>query len=427
MKLNKQLFNLLVSKLEVVVTVIWLLYFLNTRFPSPIPKLMNILSYPIIVILVSLHWKRLSWVATRDIPLLLVIGTACASVFWTVGLGHTLNAGRGLLRTFLFGVYFTTRYSLKEQMKILAWVFSIAIILTIAFVLILPSHGIDGAKHAGAWTGIFPHKNSLGFAMALGASFFFITAIKERKPNWLAWGGFVLAVVMIILARSSGALVTLLSLLSLMPIYKLAKQHYKLKAILVCFGCILVISTTILILSNMDTILVDILGEGRDFNGRTPIWDLIVDKTLEQPLLGYGLNAFWISDAGISVILQTWASKDFVLQGEGFNAHSGYFAFLPQLGFLGMSLYAISFVSVFIRVLILLVSTKKIEFFWLFQLLVFIAVANVGDQMVSIMGSTSYTSIYVSACLSSVIEWKRIRVSQKKYSQTNGGKLNLHY
>ena len=415
MKLNKQLFNLRVRKLEVVVTVVWLLYFLNTGFPDPIPKLMSGLSYPIIVILVSLHWKRLPWVATRDIPLLLIMVTACASVFWTVNLGHTSKACRGLLRTFLFGVYFTTRYSLKEQMKILAWVFSIAIILTIAFVFILPSYGIDGAKHAGAWKGIFPHKNSLGFAMALGAGFFFITAIKELKLNWLAWVGFVLTVVIIVLARSSGALVTLLSLLSLMPIYKLVKQRYKFKVILLCFACILVISITILILSNVNVILVDILAEGGDFNGRTPIWDLIVDKTLERPLLGYGLNAFWTSDAGISVILQTWASDDFVVQGQGFNAHSGYFSFLPQLGFLGMSLYAISFVLVFVRVLILLMSTKKIEFFWLFQLLIFISVANVGDQMVSIFDSTSYTSLYVSVCLSSAIEWKRIRVSQKRY------------
>jgi O-antigen ligase len=415
MRLNNQLLNLWFRNLEVVVTVIWLLYFLDVRIPSPIlDKSIRVLAYPILAILVILHWKRFSWVATRDIPLLLLVGTAFASVFWSADPGKTLDGCKGLLRTFLFGAYLATRYSLKEQMKILTWVFGIATILSLVVALAIPSYGTAARlDHPGAWQGIFAHKNILGYAMTIGAILFLLTAIKERKPNWLAWSGFGLAVVLTVLAYSSSALVSLLLLLSLMPVYKLVRQHYKLQVILLSMTCILAASVAIFIFSNLETILVDILQEGLTFNGRTPIWDLIVEKTWERPWLGYGYSAFWESDAGAYVILHTWASAGGAKEAveQGFNAHSGYFQLLPQLGFLGISLYAISLVTVFIRVFILLLSTKKIEFFWLLQFLVFICVTNVGDAMATVFLSSdaSYMSIYVSICLSTAIECKRIK------------------
>jgi O-antigen ligase len=395
---------------------------MGVALPSPLPKLMNVLTYPIIAILVILHWKRLSWVATKDISLLLLVGTAFASVFWSVDLRATLAASRGLLRTFLFGAYLTTRYSLKEQMKILAWVFGIGAILSLAVALAIPSYAIT---RGGAWQSIFTHKNVLGYAMTIGAILFLLTAIKERRPNWLAWSGFGLTVVLSVLARSSTALVSLLVLLSLMPVYKLVRQHYKLRVILLSMTCILAGSAAIFIFGNLETILVDILGEGLTWNGRIPIWGLIVEKTWERPWLGYGYNAFWKSDAGVYVILNTWAPNDIAIEGQGFNAHSGYFELLPQLGFLGISLYAISLVTVFVRVFILLLSTKKIEFFWLLQFLVFMCVANIGDMFVNIFSSSSsYTAIYVSICLSTAIEWRRI--SKKHYFKIERNKLDLH-
>ena len=431
MRLNNQLLNFWARNLEVVVTIIWLIYFLGLRLPSPLPKLFNALSYPIMAILIILNWKRLShlsWVATRDIPLLLLIGAALASWFWSADQGSTLNGCRGLLRTFLFGAYFTTRYSLKEQMKILAWVFGTAAILTVIAVLTVPSYGFAGrSDHPLALQAIFSHKNSLGYAMALGASLFLITAIKERKSNWLAWGGFGLTSLLTVMSFSSAARVSLLLLLSLMPIYQLVRQNYKLKVILVSMGCILACGVALLIFVNFDRIIVDILGESLTFGSRTPIWDLIIEKTLERPWLGYGLNAFWRSDAGKDAMIYSWGMIEEAIAGGDFNAHSGYFSFLPQLGFLGVSLYVISFVTVSIRVLNLLLSTKKIEFFWFLQFLVFLIVTNFTDQMVSILGSTSYTSIYISICLSTAVELRRIRVSHQRYLRTNSSKFDCSY
>ena len=418
MRLNNQLLNHWVRNLEVVVTVILLLNFLGVTAPSPIPKLMKVFSYGIIFILVILHWKRLSWFATRDIPLLLLVGTALASVFWSADLRLTLDWSRGLLRTFMFGAYLGTRYSTKELMKILVWVFGIGAILNLAVALAIPSYGIASrADHGGAFVGIFPYKNYMGYSMVLGAITFLIAALQARKPNWLAWSGFCLTVFLTVRSNSSASLVCLLVLLLVMPLYQLIKLHYKPKVILLCLVCILAGSTAIIILGNLETILIDTLGENPGFSGRTPIWTLTIEKVLEErPWLGYGMNAFWKSDAGLYVISNTWASlsRENLLQ-QKFNFHSSYLPVYAGLGFLGFSLYAISLVTVFIRVVILLISTKKIEFFWCLQFLIFVLIAGFADDAASVLSSTSYSFIYVSICLSTAVECRRLRVSEKHY------------
>ena len=178
MKLNRKLLNHRLRNIEVVVTVIWLIYFIGIDVPSPIPQLMKALSYGIIAILTGSYWKRLSWVATRDIPCLLMIGTALASVLWSENVGMTLDGCRGLLRTFLFGSYLATRYSLKEQMKILVWVFGIVAILSLVVPLAIPSYWLSEG-----WKGICPHKNLFGSTMTIGAIIFLITALNERRPQ----------------------------------------------------------------------------------------------------------------------------------------------------------------------------------------------------------------------------------------------------
>jgi exopolysaccharide production protein ExoQ len=405
----------LVEKWEQVITIFWLIYFMGVRFPPPIPEsLVNALSYPFIAFLIVLHWKRLSWVATKDSILLLLVGYSFASFFWSVAPALTLNANRGLLRTVLFGAYLATRYSIREQIKILAWVFGIGGILSVMAALGMPSYGIsDNPAHNGAFTGVFPYKNYLGYFMVLGVITFLITFFKERKSNLLFWSGF--CIIVVLLSRSSAGLVCLLFLLSLMPLYQLNKLKYRQRMILICFVLILIGTIATIVLINLETILVDILGESAEFSGRTPLWTLIIEKVVEErPWFGYGMNAFWKSNAGSYVIANTWASnsQENVLQ-QSFNFHNGYLPVFSSLGFVGLTLYLLSLVKTFIRVFVLFVATKKIEFFWMLQFLSFIVMGGLADDIVSILGSSSYCVIYISICLSTIVEYRKLRYTQE--------------
>jgi exopolysaccharide production protein ExoQ len=411
---NLKVSRRLVEKGEIIVTVFWLLYFMRIELPPPIPEsLVNALSYPSIAILAALHWKRLSWIATRDITLLILIGLSFASVFWSVAPDITLNASRGLLRMLLFGAYLTTRYSIKEQIKIIALALGMGAILSIVAALAIPSYGVSlRLSHGGAFTGIFPHKNYLGYAMVLGTITFLILSLQERKPNLLFWSGFCLTVIP--LTRSSASLASLLFLLSLMPLYQFSNLKYRQKMILFCLILILVGAFIAFILNNLETILVDILGESVEFSGRTPIWTLVIEKVVEERLwIGYGFSAFWKSSAGAYVIANTWAAQDVVME-QSFNFHNAYLPTFSSLGFIGFLFYIVSLTKTFTRVVTLFLTTKKIEFFWMFQFLNFILIGGFADDAVSILNSSSYCVTYISICLSSILEYKKLNYRQAK-------------
>ena len=399
----------LVERLELVVTVFWLLYFMDANVPPPIPgSIVNSLSYPFMAIALALHWKQIAYVATRNISLLIFVSMALLSLVWSADLSTTMDINRGLIRTFIFGAYFAARYSLKEQMKILAWVIGIAAILSLLVCVGIPSYGIgeDG------WQGIFPYKNFMGRSMVLGAILFLIMTFNKNRQSWINWIGFGLTILLAVLSQSSTSILLLLLLLSQMPLYRLIKQQYKLRVILLSLVCILIGAVFMVIVANQETILVDVLGEGTTFNGRTPIWSLIIETvSQDRPWLGYGYGAFWTSDAGVHVILNTWAS-DLVIP-ESFNAHSVYMEIFANLGLLGLILYGIVFIIVFLKSTLLLLSTKKIEFFWLFQLLLFISLASLADVGLGISATNTYGILSIAACMSISLEYQRLQ--KKKY------------
>lgn len=396
--------NPILRNLEILVTVIWLLYFLDIKIPPSLSLLFNALSYPIIAVLVALNWKRIAYIATRNLPLLIFLGTAIFSFLWSTNLSKTFDGSRGLLRTFLFGAYFVTSYNLQEQMRILVKVFGLVAILSTLLCLVFLQYGFatDG------WSGIFSYKNYLGRAMVLGAILFLITALNNLKGSWLTWILFGLAISLTLLSDSSTSLLLLLIMLPQMLFYWIIQQKYKLRSIFLSFVCILIFGVIVFIVANQETILVDILGEGLTFNGRTPIWTLVIEKVFhEKPILGYGYQAFWSSDAGSYVIMHTWASNGAPPIPTTFNAHNAYLEIFANLGFLGLFLYGLVLLDIFPKIIILLFSTKKIEFFWLLQFLIFICFASLADVGIGLGNTSTYGMLSISAFLSISLEYER--------------------
>lgn len=84
---NLSIHRTLVERLELMVTVFWLLYFMDVKVPPAIPEsIVNSLSYPFIAALLALHWKQIAYSATRNIPLLIFISVAMFSMVWSADL-----------------------------------------------------------------------------------------------------------------------------------------------------------------------------------------------------------------------------------------------------------------------------------------------------------------------------------------------------
>src|SRR5262249_19561066 len=92
-------------------------------------------------------------------------GLAAASILWSVAPDVTLRRAAALFGTTAFGVYLASRYSVHELLRLVGWVLSAAVGLSVVTAIFFPNLGISPDDEA--WRGIFVHKNNFGRAMAL--------------------------------------------------------------------------------------------------------------------------------------------------------------------------------------------------------------------------------------------------------------------
>jgi exopolysaccharide production protein ExoQ len=168
--------------------------------------------YGITCLLVVRQLERFIYVSTREPLLLLLVGIALLSVLWSVAPEVTLRRGFALLGTTMFGAYLAMRFSLREQLRLLAWALGIAALLSLVFALALPSYGVMSDARGEAFRGIYSQKNELGRVMALSVLVFFFAALGDRNHRWFKWGGVGLSFVLLLLSSGMAALVMFWSL-----------------------------------------------------------------------------------------------------------------------------------------------------------------------------------------------------------------------
>ncbi|MDY6900137.1 MAG: O-antigen ligase family protein, partial [Cyanobacteriota bacterium] len=134
---------------------------------AAVDKLLNATSYLILFALITYYWKGFLYVSSKGIFQLLLLIIILFSVLWSVDMGSSLTFIRGLVRIYLLAVYLAMRYTFKEQLRFISIALGTTTILSIIFPLIPSFGGIHTAPElAGMWSGIFGHKNELGYMMA---------------------------------------------------------------------------------------------------------------------------------------------------------------------------------------------------------------------------------------------------------------------
>lgn len=407
--MNNKSVNELLKKLEVL-SVIFLLFFAEEINIAIQPVIINTITYGTVVLLVIGRLKRFAYVATRDVSLLLLVGVAVASVLWSASLSNTVAEIRAVVRSILFGVYLAMQYTPREQIRLLSWITGIAMILSFTLGLALPSYAVSDGSFNSAWQGIFLHKQTLGRYTSFTASIFLITAFDKKSNRWFALAGLCLAVILILLSQSKTGLVAFILLLLQMPLYRIAKQK-RARALYMVVVFLLLTTVAIIISLNLETIVVDLLGKNIEFNGRTPVWKLAIEKGMERPFLGYGYAGFWTSKASDFVIMNTWysISEDVVKHTLTFHAHNSFIDLFLQLGFIGLILFMCTLITVMIRVVQLIFITRNIEYFWMFQFLAVYLVYGMVEGGTILSTNNILWLTYISIVFTSAIEYSRIK------------------
>lgn len=332
--------------------------------------------------LIAVWHKRVIRTAIKEKLLWVLVAIALVSIFWSDQPLWTFISSILLLSTTLFGVYFSTRYSLNQQLFLLAWALGISAILSLIFALVVPSYGVMGMGytsnsqdlvHAGTWQGIYGHKNLFGLFMSLGTLVFFLLTKNSRKHRWVAWVGLCLCMSLLLLSNSKTALIVFLAIMALIPLYRALRWNHTF--VLPFFIAVILIGGSIatLLLSNAEAIL-GAFGRDTTLTGRTLLWSTVLYKIWQRPWLGYGYGGFWRGWEGESADI--WK----IVQWEVPHSHNGFLDLWLDLGLLGIAAFALSFVAVYLRAISWLRQTKTIEGLWPIAYLTFLLLVNLSES-----------------------------------------------
>jgi exopolysaccharide production protein ExoQ len=340
---------------------------------SPIINVIFLAIYLITFCLLLLRWKKVVPVIIKGGLIWPLFGLAIFSIFWSYSPNLTVVRVVALIGTMLFSLYLASCYTLKEQLQLFGLLFGIIVISCFFFGIFLPKYGQMSGIHAGAWRGIFSHKNGLGRIMVISAVVFYISAITFQKQRWIFWGLLAGSVILISLSKSSSSVANLLILMGLLSILPILRLNYIFMLPVIIGLSSVGIILYLLFIANA-TQVAGIFGKDLTLTGRTDFWPLIIDKIWEKPWLGYGFGAFWQGLDGPSAYV--WNASNF----KAPTAHNGYLDLCLELGLIGLSLYTIKFITSFQKALVYIRSAKTPDRYWPALLLSFMILSNLTES-----------------------------------------------
>jgi exopolysaccharide production protein ExoQ len=369
----------------------------NTTYEaSPVTMVIWVGVYIVIFSLVAVRWKRFMYDARRNKLLLLLVGLALVSVLWSASPKDTLLQSFALVGTTLIGIYLAMRYSLGEQLRLLAWTLGIAALLSLVFALASPSYGISIGEHVeGAWRGIFMHKNTLGRLMALSLLVFLLLGMSGHRYHRVACLiFFVLSVGLIMLSDSRTALISSLILLILLLFYNTLLQWNYTLSVPALIGVVLLGGgIAALLLYNIEFVL-GVFGRNATLTGRTDLWAAVFEMIRESPWLGYGYGAFWLGWMGESAYI--WNTIRF-WQPE--SAHNGFLDLWLDLGLAGILVFILGFLMSSLRAIVWARLTSPKENYWPMIYLTFMVLFNLPESTL-LFPNTIFWILYVAIAVS---------------------------
>jgi len=359
--------------------------------------------YIIFFLFIAVRLRRFVYVATRDKLLLLLVGIALISLLWSAAPQVTLRRGVALVVTTAMGAYLATRYSLKEQLRLLAWALGIAALFSVLFISVLPDYGIHpSGSNAGAWRGIYHQKMVLGKYMALGALAFLLIVQGNNRYRLIAWGGFGLLAGLVVLSRSRTALVAFASVLISLPFFRVLRRRWHYSLVVICLVILALLSSGVaaFIYSQAEALL-GLLGKDITLTGRTPLWSAVFELILQRPLLGYGYGGFWLGWEGPSA--EIWE----VLPWMPNHAHNGLLELWLTVGLLGLTVFVLHFLMTFLRAVRGLRLNKAAEGLWPVVFMAFFLLANMTES-VALVRNNLFWLLYVATNLTMLVQREQI-------------------
>ncbi|HUJ50257.1 MAG TPA: O-antigen ligase family protein [Bryobacteraceae bacterium] len=344
--------------------------------------------------------------ATLHTPALLgLLILAFASAAWSEAPGLVLRRSIGLAGASFFGIVFGSLLTVSEQVSVLRWVFRLAAALSLAMVIVSPAHGISSSMEAGAWRGVFIHKNGLGGVMALAVLVEWLhptSAVLSKilKAAWLGLYG-----VLLLKSNSITAALAIVLALALLYVVRICHGQYRIPLPAV-------IATAAFVgafLYEGKASITTALGRSSDITGRTELWHWVVAMILSRPWLGYGFSGFWRGGSS------EYASVERAIGWSPIYSHNGYLEITLSLGVAGLLLFVWMAVVGLRRAFDQAQHGESAASYWPLAFLLYFLVHNLGECTILWQNSLEWAlCVSVVVCADPVLRaaWRTEDVPQ---------------
>jgi O-antigen ligase len=303
--------------------------------------------------LIILVRRRFNWSSAirKNIWLMLLIGYMLASILWSdllyISLKRWTREVIAVVMAFLILSEPDPRQALQSIFRR-----TIYVLIPFSYILIhyFPEYGREYGRWSGEvmWTGVAQQKNSLGL-LCLNAAFFLIwTFIRRRQGRVIPavrYQTLLEAFILILTFWLMGGpqhnfsysvttnIALIVGLSALIGLFWMKKRGTVLgsKVLLALFAFIIFYGTVTPMIGGLS--LMDVsstFGRDETLTGRNEIWATLIPYAMKKPILGHGFGGFWTTE------MRALTSA---------HAHNGYLDVVLNIGFFGLLLFAIFFLS----------------------------------------------------------------------------------
>ncbi|MGO8815490.1 MAG: O-antigen ligase family protein [Terriglobia bacterium] len=321
---------------------------------------------------IARQWRTVLRGAWNAKWILLLAFVALISTVWSQHPLLTLRRSAVMLGTTAFGIYFGSRFTVPQQLRLVGCACALIVFTSFFMAIFLPHYGIDHDRCVGTWRGAFTHKNTLAGAMVLSVLVFYFA----RPPayRWVRWLGITGALCLLVLSHSATGVVVFTIMVLIHPLYRLVHSKLTVAIPISIVVGIAAVGSGFLLCAILPSLL-GVLQRDPTLTGRTELWRAILLVIARRPWLGYGFNAFWMTDGASATVVQhvDW----FVMGG-----HNGFLDVTIDLGILGLSILVAGYVVLWRRALHLARKTTGVIPTWLCTYLAFIFFSNLTESTI---------------------------------------------
>ena len=357
---------------------------------NPLELVVQLVFYAVAFWFMALHWRTVIDGALHVKWVIVLLVIAVASTAWSQDPLFTLRRSIVLVATTAFGIYFGSRFTVPQQLRLLACACALVVLASFAIALLVPRLGVDHYLHPGDWQGAFTQKNMLARAMVMSAIvFYFVRPTVARSMRWLGVAG---AFALLVLSRSVTGAIVFVAICCMVPLYGLLRARVSFSVPIVIILGLLASAAALLVASSLTDVL-QFVNRSPRLTGRTELWDAVMISVMKHPWLGYGFNAFWQGMTGES------ANVLLTVQWPALHSHNGFLDLTLDLGLLGLATFAAGYFLLARRALNLVRKVSGPVPAWLCTYLAFMFFYNFSESSILVANNICWV-VYTATAVS---------------------------